>query len=159
MFCRISVEEFSWELLSNHSGSPAPLFVPAKVFLLSPKKRIEQPGCEAMARTHSITCSQDLPLRLEAGQGEEGHFLLYCYPKKKGGDWLLHYSPWFLRPWTQQRRGFLCAPSDLVSTQNRDKLGHTEVRYPLPKLVFTWEKYLRLPPLPEIAIRAMKNLI
>lgn len=67
---------------------------------------------------------------------------------------MLHYSPWFLRPRTQQRRGFLCVPSDLVSTQNRDKLGHTEVRHPLPKLVFTWEKSLRLPPLPEIAIRA-----
>lgn len=75
MFCLISMEEFSSELLSNHRGAPL-CCLSRQGLPLESKEKNRTARCEAMARTRSITCLQELLLRSEAGRGEEGFFIL-----------------------------------------------------------------------------------
>lgn len=73
--------------------------------------------------------------------------------KKGVWDWMLH-SFLSLAPQTDPEHSKAEDSCDLLPTffpLRRDKLGHTEVGGPLPELIFTWEKSLRLPPLPEMA--------
>lgn len=78
MFCRISVEELSFELLSNHSRSSFLLFVLCQGLSLGSKdkNRKKSLGYVVMVRTSSISCSQELLLRPEAGLGKELYILL-----------------------------------------------------------------------------------
>lgn len=78
MFCRISVEELSFELLSNHSRSSVLLFVLCQGLSLGSKdkNRKKSLGYAVMVRTSSISCSQELLLRPEAGLGKEFYILL-----------------------------------------------------------------------------------